>query len=93
MDNKKNNTKTNVLKKIEVGNPLYNLGLYKLLDEHNATSTDEGLAKFYHRLLGCVEGSEVATKMTYAMIAFSTGMDADPLYLEAMGIIASGNAS
>lgn len=66
---------TNVLKKIEVGNPLYNLGLHKLLDEHDATQTDEELATFYHKLLSATEGSSIATSFTYAMISFSTGIN------------------
>lgn len=65
----------NNLKKIEVGNPLYNLGLYKLLDEYEDTKTDEELAAFFHKLLSAVEGSQVAEKFTYAMIAFATGKE------------------
>lgn len=72
---------TNVLKKIEVGNPLYNLGLHKLLDEHDATQTDEELATFYHRLLSVTEGSSLATSFAYAMISFSTGIDFNPQIL------------
>lgn len=67
--------KANVLKKIQVGNPLYNLGLHKLLEEHDATQTDEELASFYHKLLTATEGSSLATRFTYAMISFSTGRD------------------
>ncbi|WP_142783394.1 hypothetical protein [Changchengzhania lutea] len=73
---------SNLLKKIEVGNPLINLGLFNLYDAHQETKTDEDLANFYHHLLSCVEGSEVAEKITYAMISYSTGMDVNPVYLE-----------
>lgn len=69
---------TNVLKKIEIGNPLYNLGLHKLLDEYEATKTDEELAAFHHKLLSAVEGSSLATRFAYAMIAFSTGVNIEP---------------
>ena len=69
----------NLMKKIQIGNPLINLGLFKLYDEHEQIKTDEELANFYHKLLNACEGSEVATSMTYAMIAFSTGLNINPL--------------
>lgn len=71
----------NVLKKINIGNPLINLGLMKLYEEHERIETDEELASFYHKLLSAMEGLELATGMTYAMIAFSTGVDFNPSIL------------
>ncbi len=78
--NDNQNLNANVLKKIEVGNPLVNLGLWKLYDEHQACRTDEQLAAFYHRLLTCSEGSTLTMSFAYQMIAFSQGMDKSPLF-------------
>lgn len=69
----------NVLKKIEIGNPLINLGLTSLYEEHELIETDEELVRFYHKVLTITEGLDVATSMTYAMIAFSTGLNINPL--------------
>ncbi|MBD0822609.1 hypothetical protein [Aestuariibaculum marinum] len=74
-------SKANVLKKIEVGNPLINLGLFNLYDKHQEAKNDEQLANFYHHLLDSVEGSEIAEQLTFAMIAYSTGIDINPLIL------------
>ncbi|MGG5486292.1 hypothetical protein [Gaetbulibacter sp. PBL-D1] len=81
------NHKTNVLKKIEVGNPLYNLGLNKLLEEYNSITSDEGLAAFYHKLLSATEGSGLATNLAYAMISFSTNQDVNPLIQYTYGLL------
>ncbi len=70
--------KANLLKKIQIGNPLINLDLTKLYDEHQSTTTDKELSDFYHRALTLCEGSEVATRFLYAMISFSTGIDFNP---------------
>lgn len=70
---------TNVLKKIQIGNPLINLGLMKLYYEYEALQTEEDLIEFYYRLLNATEGSEVATSVAYMMISFSIGMDVNPL--------------
>ncbi len=78
----KQNHSTKVLKKIEVGNPLINLGLLKLYDEHQACRTDEQLSDFYHSLLTCVEGNSLAESFAYGMIAWSVGENiADEVYL------------
>ena len=70
---------TNLLKKIQIGNPLINLGLMKLYYEHEALQTEEQLIEFYYKLLNACEGSEVATSVAYMMIAYSTGIDSNPL--------------
>lgn len=77
--NHSKNHNANVLKKMEVGNPLINLGLLKLYDEHQACTTDEELANFYHKFLSCAEGSSIAMNFAYGMIAFSTDQYDDPL--------------
>lgn len=76
-----------VLKKIEVGNPLINLGLLSLYDKHEAAKTDEELASFYHELLSATEGSELATKFAWAMIEFSTGATVGRLTCEISNIL------
>ncbi|WP_179022021.1 hypothetical protein [Winogradskyella forsetii] len=91
--NHKKNDSTNLLKKIEVGNPLFNLGLDSLLKKHDATTNDNELINFYHHLLDCVEGSSVAESMTYNMIAFSTDMDVNPVFLEMETMIMKHNNS
>lgn len=72
---------TNVLKKIQVGNPLINLGLMKLYDEYQSTKNDEELASFYHRALTICEGSQIATSLLFAMMSYSTGIDFNPYIL------------
>lgn len=88
----KQNHKANLLKKIEIGNPLYNLGLHGLLEKHNATNSDEELIDFYHHLLDCIEGSSVAENVAYNMISFSTGMDVNPVFLEMETMIMKHNS-
>lgn len=72
---------TNLVKKIQVGNPLFNLGLTKLLEEYESAKTDEEIVTCYNRILTCVEGSTIAEALVYDMIAFSTGIDVNPVYL------------
>lgn len=71
---------TKNIKKIEVGNPLINLELWSLYDMYQSAKTDEELVKVYHTILNAVEGREMAEGFAYAMIAYSTGMDEDPIY-------------
>lgn len=73
------NNNANLLKKIEIGNPLLNLGLNSLYDHYQKAKTDEEIASSYHHILNCVEGSDVAEGMTYAMIRFSTNDYEEPL--------------
>ena len=77
----------NLVKKIEVGNPLINLELWKLYKEHQLIQTDEDLANFYHKLLDiqevfymCNRKNQLFEDFTYSMIAFSTSQDENPLY-------------
>lgn len=70
----------NLLKKIEVGNPLINLGLHPLFEDYESVRTDEELVKVYHHILNSVEGSELAENLVYSMIAYSTSMDVNPVY-------------
>lgn len=74
----------NVLKKIEVGNPLINLGLMALYDLHQKVVTDDQLAKFYHLMLDATEGSSLATSFAYAMLSYSTGENGTFQLFEAM---------
>ena len=77
--NQKNN-KANLLKKIQFGNPLINLGLQSLYDKYQNSFTDEEIANVYNHILNCVEGSTTAENMVYSMIAFSTCKDRNPVY-------------
>lgn len=71
----------NLLKKIQIGNPLINLGLMNLYDQHELAKTDEELAAFYHHMLDSVEGSKVAESFAYSMISYSTGVNINPIML------------
>lgn len=71
---------TKNLKKIEVGNPLINLELWSLYDIYQAANTDEELAKAYHTILNAVQGSDLAERLVYDMICFSTSQDENSLY-------------
>lgn len=77
----------NLLKKIEVGNPLINLEMWALYEEHQAIKTDEQLANFYHKLLNinevfyiCNRKNPTFENFIYSMISFSTNVDVNPLY-------------
>lgn len=79
---------SNVLKKIEIGNPLINLEMWNLYDEYQTITTDEELAAFYHKCLDILEVFQMCNRnmpvflsSIYSMIAFSTNVDANPLYL------------
>lgn len=79
---------TNLLKKIEVGNPLINLEMWQLYEEHELINTDQGLVDFYHKLLDILEVFEMCNRRNpvfeafiYQMISFSTGADINPLYV------------
>lgn len=70
----------NILKKVTVGNPLYNLGMLEEAEVYHHLTTDEELARFYHHLLHIADAKEKAGEshellraFTYSMIAFSTG--------------------
>lgn len=65
---------TNLRKLSEAGNPLINFEMWKELDEYNAIRTDEGLARFYHKMLDRFEDeSQLRIDFTYAMMEFSVG--------------------
>lgn len=70
----------NLLKKITIGNPLFNLGFYEELAAYDSASTDEELATIYHALLDLADKRQnlgqshtVLRESVYSMIAFSTG--------------------
>ncbi|TXK78718.1 hypothetical protein [Mesonia sp. K4-1] len=71
---------TNVLKKITIGNPLFNLEMTKELKAYNEAKSDEEIANIYHNLLNQSENkkNEVLRNFTFAMIAFSTGRNLTP---------------
>lgn len=81
----------NLLKKIEVGNPLYNLELFELLEKYEEAQTDEELAKVYHEILHSVEGRKVAESMTHAMIAYSVGTTNNQIYMYMNELIENHN--
>lgn len=68
------------LKKVTIGNPLFNLGMWEELEMYDNISTDEELATFYHAMLQVADQREkngeahsVLRSFVYSMIAFSTG--------------------
>lgn len=67
------------LKKIEIGNPLHNMGMEEELIEYDLCQTDEELAGLYHKLLDKLDKEEdrrsLKESMVYAMISFSTGIN------------------
>jgi len=76
------------LKKIEVGNPLINLEMWNLYEQHEIVQTDEQLADFYHMLLDVQDvlymlnrRMPVFENQTYKMIDFSSHRDENPLYM------------
>lgn len=69
-----------ILKKVQVGNPLFNLGMFEELAAYDNIKTDEELADFYHILLQVAdelekrgEAHSALRGFTYSMISFSTG--------------------
>ena len=70
----------NILKKVEVGNMLYNLEMMEELEMYESAQTDEDLAKAYHHLIDLANQNELEGKphtllrnAVYSMIAFSSG--------------------
>ena len=70
----------NVLKKIEINNPLSLLGMHLEQEIYDSLGNDEELAAFYHKLLDDLDeeienGKEIPLKQSflYGMIGFSTG--------------------
>ena len=68
---------TNVLKKVLIGNPLYNLGLFQDVKEYNRIETAEQLAAFYHKMLNKYDHRPVVCKTLMLMISFSIGKNLD----------------
>lgn len=93
--NDNQNPNANLLKKIEIGNPLYNLGLFALLEQYEQCKNDEELADFYHKFLNIIEtGSKpslVVRHVAYMMINYSTGKGESPLFLEMQEVIHNHN--
>lgn len=73
----------NNLKKIEVGNPLYNLEMWDWLDAYDLAQDDEQLARVLHNLLDEAEKQNrpVLRSAVFSMITFSTGMSINPYML------------
>lgn len=76
-----------LLKKIEVGNPLINLEMWNLYEEHESLKTDQELADFYHKMLDIIEVLHMINRINpvfeafvYNMIAFSTSTDVNPVF-------------
>ena len=72
---------TNVLKKIEVGNPLGYFGLLDEAEEYSRIESDEEHANFLHRMLDETEERPMVRQSVWAMVAFATGanINADAL--------------
>lgn len=64
-----------VLKKITIGNPLANFGLWEDLKEHNQITDPEELAAFYHKMLSKHENRPLVYHYIMVMIAFSIQKD------------------
>ena len=74
--------KSNVLKKITIGNPLINFGKQEEFRRYQEIDNDEELAKFYHQLLDeCPEKQTTYESFIYAMIGFSTGVNINTKHL------------
>lgn len=65
----------NLIKKISVGNPLANFGLWDDLKEHNQIKTPEELVKFYHKMLDKHSERKLIYHYILVMISFSCGVD------------------
>lgn len=70
----------NLLKKIEINNPLLILGMGKALKFYEDAQTDEEIADVYHLLLNLADRTmnDNLKNLTYAMIAYSTGININP---------------
>lgn len=74
----------NLLKKVTIGNPLFNLGLIEELVAYENAKTDEELVNVYHQLLDKSEKLNAGNpleQLTYAMIGFSTNLDINAINL------------
>ncbi len=61
---------TNVLKKCRI-HPLKSLALIQEADEHDAITTDDQLANFYHKMLSKFEHRTLVCTFIYAMMSYS----------------------
>ncbi|WP_299153132.1 hypothetical protein [uncultured Christiangramia sp.] len=66
---------SNVLKKITVGNPLVNFGLWEDLEEYKKIQTPEELCNFYHKMLTKYEKRKLVYYYITVMIGFSVNTD------------------
>jgi len=74
------------LKKVLAGNFLYNLGMQTEYEQYVEVKTDEELVAIYHTLLDRAEetNNKVLREVVFAMIAYSTGVNINPLILMAL---------
>lgn len=63
--------RTNVLKKITIGNPLAKFNLQEEYQEYKQIKTPEQLAEFYHKMLTKFEGNSEIYHWITLMISFS----------------------
>lgn len=66
---------TNLMKKIQVGNPLANFHLWDDLEEYERIETNEQLAAFYHKMLNKYESRPLVVRFIFAMIGFSVDVN------------------
>lgn len=66
---------TNVLKKIETGNPLGYFGLMDELEQYVNINNDEDHVSFLHRMLDKSEDRPLVRQSIWAMIAYATGLN------------------
>lgn len=64
---------SNVLRKIQVGNPLYNLELTEDAEAYDNCETDEQLTNWFHTMLEKHQGRTMVEAFVNAMIAYATG--------------------
>ena len=73
----------NLLKKVEIGNPLGYLSMWKELEEYNNCQSDEEIATFYHKMLDKAdkENRQMLRDLIFSMISFSTRVSFNPQML------------
>ncbi len=62
--------KTKVLRKCQI-HPLKSFALKEEAEEHDAITTDEQLAAFYHKMLNKFEDRPLVCNFIYAMMSYS----------------------
>ena len=64
-----------ILKKVSIGNPLYNFNLHSEIKEYEKIKTDDQLVSFFHKMWTRFEDRKVITNVVTMMMSFSVGSD------------------